>query len=239
VKTKSVSFFPSMVSQSLQILSERILQFDEAQLCSLLQTSQSVLSTLKEHLKIELENGDHEMWTEIRTVAEDVVYRVASRCEQIVCTAEPSNLRLLVAELIYLALPAHDLVDAIEEEVKHRLAIAAKLENATSDEVIIDLTVKDDIEAKENPAAPWSLLRASLRSFLPSYVGAGVNSTMDRETAEQMFIKAESLRRLRGATGLTHSFHSIFELGRCLELVQEYKLLSRLWDRAITTKTLD
>lgn len=227
MKTKSVSYFPFIVSRSLEVLTERVLQFDEAQLCSLLQTARSVLLGLKDHKKDDdIASG---LWVEIHTMAEAAIYQVASRCEQIVCFAKPSTLCQLVAELIHIAIPSHDLVNAVEREVKHRLAIADKLENATSYEATFDLSVNEEIETKRNSTAPWNknLLDASLRSFLSSDAGVELISPFDRETARQLFMKTESLRRLHGSTGHTHCFHSIFELGRCLELVQEYKRLSQ------------
>jgi hypothetical protein len=233
VKTKAVSYFPSMVTRSLEVLSERIPHFDEAQLCSLLQASRSVLISLKDHPKIEKESDDIAFGSsaEMRNVAEVVVDRVASQCAQIVCAAKPSTLRQLLAELMHIALPAHELVNAIEKEVKSRLSIADKLENATSYEAIFNLTMKFESETKSNSAAPWDLLKASLSSFFSSDAEAQPDSPIDMESARQLFMKAESLRRLHGSAGLTHSFDSIFELGRCLELVQEYKSQSRCWNR--------
>jgi hypothetical protein len=242
VKTKSVSYFPSMICRSLEVLSERIPQSDEAQLCSLLQASRSVFMSLKDLPMIEQENKSIAiaLSSEIRSVAEVVVDRVASRCAQIVSLAKPSTLRQLLADLIHIALPAHELVSAVEREVKSRLEIADKLENATSYEAIFNLTMKFESETKSNSAAPWNIFKAILSSFFSSDADAELNSSIDSidiETARQLFMKAESLRRLHGSTGLTHSFDSIFELGRCLELVQEYKLLSQLWDGPIASVT--
>lgn len=226
---KSIEYFPVVCLRTVEVLMERIYQMEETQLCNLLQTSGSLLTSIQNLGKdTQTTEAKDSPFVELLQRAEDALSTISTRCEQIVCSAKPSTLRRIMATILEIGLDANDLIDLIEREALCRLETADQLENASSFEAIFELSESNTTSTVQNESslAPFEAIKVALQSLFANDEGKPVDklsSPVDIEKAKQLFRKAEALRKLHGSTGLTHAFDSIFELGRCLELVSEHR----------------
>lgn len=232
---KSIYHFHSISLRALEELMERLHQLDETQLCGLLQTTGSLRTCIIDKTghdeTINAAGGSED---ELRQRVDLALNEISARCEQIVALAKPSTLRLIMAAVLDIGLDAKDLVNAIEREASDRLKVTDQLKNATSFEAIFELPENNTTDTGDDDGslAPLESIKVTLQSLFASNDGKALtklSAPVDPATAEQLFGKAGALRKLHGSTGLTHSFDSIFELGRCLELVAEHRRLH--WEK--------